>query len=347
MRTVRVALLLAFIVAGPIHVAAQCQPPRWGVNLFSSPNDQLAFSRARGAGFTWVNLFAWWEDLQPARPQPGQPFAPTARLAALDAQVNEAFRQGLSIMMEVGPRTPEWARGAASGPCATTGPPHGRPPANGQDFYNFAYELARRYRGKVRMYEIWPEANQCWSWRGTTQEYRQRALVPGFDAIKAASPEAGVAGPGMYNSANFDLWVSYDDGTGRRFLNRPLDVLTLHLYDYAGQNMNRMYDAQAYWRCTADGRCPSGFWVTEFGFCRVNNDPSNCASLAVPEPGNAAVRVFEHCTVLPRCRQAFYWVLYGNKDDTVCDVGLIKKPDPLMPLKPEYQPLANWLVTHP
>jgi hypothetical protein len=352
MRTARVGLLLACIVAAPTHVAAQCQPTRWGVNLFSGPNLPLAYARAQGAGFTWVNLAARWKDLQPTKPAPSTPpdparfFTGVGRLAELDAQVVEAFRKGLRVSMEVGPHTPEWALGTPSGPCASTGPRHARPPANGADFYQFAYQLARRYGPLVGMYELWPEANKCWSWRGEAQDYRQKILVNGFDAIKAANPAALVGAPGMYNSANLDPWVSYDAGGGQRFLNRPLDVFTLHLYDYAAQNISRMTDANGYWRCTADGHCPSGFWLMEFGFSTFNTDSSECASPAVPEPGNAAVRVFEHCTVLPRCRQAFYWVLYGNKEP-ICDVGIIRKPDPAMTLKDEYQPLANWLRAHP
>jgi len=76
--------------------------------------------------------------------------------------------------------TPAWAGEDANSP----------PPAAA--FSKFAGTLARRYRGRIRYYELWNEPDLSRYWAGTVQQYVQRVLRPGYRAIKHADPRVRV-----------------------------------------------------------------------------------------------------------------------------------------------------------
>jgi hypothetical protein len=59
---------------------------------------------------------------------------------------------------------PAWARvdGADNGP-----------PDNYNDYGDFLYEMASRYRGRIRAYEIWNEPNLAREWGGQPPDARQ------------------------------------------------------------------------------------------------------------------------------------------------------------------------------
>jgi hypothetical protein len=73
------------------------------------------------------------------------------------------------------------------------------PPRNYQDFADFAYAVASRYKGRVAAYQIWNEPNLAREWSGQAPnpvDYA-RLLKTGFEAIKRGDEAAYVITAGM------------------------------------------------------------------------------------------------------------------------------------------------------
>jgi cellulase (glycosyl hydrolase family 5) len=98
---------------------------------------------------------------------------------------------------------------------------------------SFAGALARRYRGRIRYYELWNEPDLARYWAGTVQQYVQRVLKPGYKAIKRADPRARVllGGPSRADGAWFES--VYRFGGGRSF-----DIAAYHVYSGPNEVLN-------------------------------------------------------------------------------------------------------------
>jgi len=140
----------------------------------------------------------------------GGPTPPCARcstgmpLQTMDEHVQQAAGAGMAILAII-EGTPPWANGGNG----TMVPPNAVPGGNPADehFYDFAYAVAQRYGpsstiGLIKAYELYSEINFTAHWSDQSaagqQAYRNRILKPGFDAIKAAYPQAWVAGAPIY-----------------------------------------------------------------------------------------------------------------------------------------------------
>jgi hypothetical protein len=89
----------------------------------------------------------------------------------------------------------------------------------------FAGSQAAKWKGRVRLYELMNEPD-LHGWTGTTYA---KALIPAYDAIKAADPNAVVIAGALWVAAGGPVkWVSdmYDAGAKGHF-----NILSLHLYE--------------------------------------------------------------------------------------------------------------------
>lgn len=137
---------------------------------------------------------------------------------------------------------PPSTQSALSTPCAT------RPPQGLYEPWNdwtttdgdpvnywgrFAYQLATRYRGAVRHWEVWNEPDLVWFWSGSPSEYA-RLLKVAHQAIKAACPECTV----LFGGLAFYAAPSFYTDVLNVIRNDPeapahgyfFDALGLHLY---------------------------------------------------------------------------------------------------------------------
>ena len=99
------------------------------------------------------------------------------------------------------------------------------PPISPSTAASFAGAQAAKWKGKVRMYEFANEPDLN-GWNGTN--YAQ-ALIPAYNAIKAADPNAIVIAGALWKGAGGPVqWVTdmYNAGAKGHF-----DILSLHLYD--------------------------------------------------------------------------------------------------------------------
>jgi hypothetical protein len=142
--------------------------------------------------------------------------------------------------------TPAWAGKAANSPPSA--------PA----FAKFAGTLARRYRGRVRYYELWNEPDLSRYWAGTVQQYVQRVLKPGYTAIKRADRQARVllGGPSRADADWFENVYRY--GGGRSF-----DIAAYHVYSGAAEVLNGASVMSTVLKRHRQGAKP--IWLGEYG----------------------------------------------------------------------------------
>jgi hypothetical protein len=98
-------------------------------------------------------------------------------------------------------------------------------PISGSNAATFAGAQATKWKGRVRLYEFANEPDLN-GWNGTTYG---KALIPVYDAIKAADPNAIVIGGSLWKGAGGPVQFvtdMYNAGAKGHF-----DILSLHLYD--------------------------------------------------------------------------------------------------------------------
>ena len=204
------ALLCALAFA---RAAAADDLSPYGVNVHAPGGAQLVsqLDRVERAGIGWVRIDFIWAAIQPQRG--------VYEWQHYDALVAAAQQRGLSILAIVA-YTPGWA---------TDGAEISGVPRDVEDWKAFCRKAAARYRGKIAAWELWNEPNLTKFWAGTRQQYWQQILIPGADAIKAADPQALIAGPALAHLQSRD-WHHWLLETLQTAGDR-LDVVTHHLYD--------------------------------------------------------------------------------------------------------------------
>lgn len=174
-----------------------------------------------------------------------------------DLIVNRADEAGLELVAVL-VFTPAWATPGCGNPqvgCRSrrrmsTCP--ARPPG-ANDFGDFVFALASRYRGRVRFWELWNEPDLPNYFAGPAVTYAQQVLAPGYAAVKAADSDAQVifGGPSVANTG----WVSEVLSSSAGY---PFDILAFH--DYGG--VRTALDGAAALAALAPGK---PIWLGEFG----------------------------------------------------------------------------------
>jgi hypothetical protein len=177
---------------------AQMKSPDYGMQAFLWWRPEVAqrdMELIRDAGFRWVKQgFAWREIEGIAKGK--------FDWSVTDRIVDQAESIGLNIIARLD-SDPTWASGQtypnANNVIMT-------PPKNYQDFADFCSALASRYKGRIAAYQIWNEPNLAREWGGQAPdpESYTRLLKAGYQAIKAADPNAIIISAGMAPTTRFD-----------------------------------------------------------------------------------------------------------------------------------------------
>jgi hypothetical protein len=193
-----------------------------GIQVFlwgNAPTTDRDLQLVKDAGFTWIKQRFEWRYIEPNKKGEFQWDEPDRIVAA-------AARHGLKILARVD-NQPKWARSDDLFP--GTGPPDDL-----RDWADFLTALATRYRGRIAAYQLWNEPNLDREWGNrppNAAEYVELLRV-GYEAIKAADPNAIVITAGMAptttNNANARPDVvfvqqMYDAGASKYF-----DMLGVH-----------------------------------------------------------------------------------------------------------------------
>jgi hypothetical protein len=158
--------------------------PDYGIQAFLWWRPEVAsrdLGLVKDMGFRWVKQVFAWSDIEGA--QKGH-----YNWTQADNVVRMADEAGIRLLARVD-RAPAWT-GAQE--------PNG-PPTDYNDFGDFCYALASRYKGKIQAYQIWNEPNLAREWGGkppNPQDYT-RLLAIAYQRIKEADRDAVVISAGL------------------------------------------------------------------------------------------------------------------------------------------------------
>jgi hypothetical protein len=176
----------------------------------------------RDAGFGWVKqVFAWREIEGTGKGQ--FDWTVTDRLVEQMESIG-----GLKMIARLD-SDPAWASGRSypnADDIVMT------PPQNYQDFADFAYALASRYRGRIAAYQIWNEPNLMREWGGQAPDPARyvELLRVGYKAIKRADPAAIVISAGLAPTTRWDNVAMPDT----EYLQRMYDAGAHDVFDALG-----------------------------------------------------------------------------------------------------------------
>jgi polysaccharide biosynthesis protein PslG len=203
-------VLLASAATGAAWAASPALP--YGINTHLPSSAQL--DRVAAAGIAWIRVDFNWYMMQPARER--------YDWTLTDAVVHDARARGLNVYATLA-YTPGWANG---------GQGLNAPPLNPDDWYNFVYETASRYRAQVQHWGMWNEPNFTGFWSGSLEQYLQMILEVGARAVRDAQGGL-VLGPELGTQGDWRVWFY-------RILSekpRDLDIVTIHSYEETGAHV--------------------------------------------------------------------------------------------------------------
>jgi len=246
----RLGILAAILVFGA--TVASGMP--FGVNAHI-PKDS-ALDEVVRADIGWVRIDFRWSIVEPERD--------VYDWRKYDALLDRIEARGLRVYAGFG-STPAWATSGSEGSGVPDDP---------DEWQEFCYLAAARYRSRVDAWGMWNEPNQTRFWEGTRAEYIEIILLRGAAAVRAADPGALVCGPDLahLSSSNWDEWLSEVITEA----GHALDVVTHHIYSSYGRAFEVIYDLEdkpslpfgspSVRKLLADtGWWGRPFWLTETG----------------------------------------------------------------------------------
>jgi hypothetical protein len=292
----------------------------FGVNTFlqqevEREKRELAVQMIADAGFRWIRQEFPWEDIEihargDFEDRRHEPYR--SAWEKYDHIVELAERYDLEIIARLS-NPPEWSRaeGNAAGPFA--------PPDNLDDYGDFVETVVRRYKDRIRYYQIWNEPNIYpeWGERPVSPEEYTELLEVGYSRVKEACPECVVIsgalaqtiplGPRDLNDFIF-LQRMYDAGAGEFF-----DVLAMQGYGlWSGPTDRRMrprvlnFSRPLYLReiMVNNGDAHKPIWITEMNWNAPPPDlPDRPFGFVTPEQqARYAVLAYE------RAQQEWPWL---------------------------------------
>ena len=196
----------------------------YGIQAHIDGDLENIFNHINALGFNWVKQQVEWFRYNPA---PGQ-----YDWGHLDRIVDTANAHGVNVLFSV-VKAPGWARPA--------GDTDEGPPSDPATYGTFMREMAARYKGRVRAYEIWNEQNLYYEWGGRGGKLNAgryvQLLAAAYNAIKSVDPGAVVVSGALTPTGLTDWDIAVDDA----------------LY------LEEMYKAGLARYCDAVGAHPSGY----------------------------------------------------------------------------------------
>lgn len=179
---------------GPVK-PLQMKSPEYGmiVNVWKAGDciTDRDLRLVKQAGFTWVKQVFPWRDIEIGKGK--FDWTEADRVVGMVAKYNLDLAIAISLQ-------PEWA---------ADGYPLNNPPRNMADIADFMAAIAKRYKGLVRAYEIWPGPNVSQNWGGQSPNPQRYAemLRNAYWYTKQQDPYAMIISGGLVQTALWD-WSS-------------------------------------------------------------------------------------------------------------------------------------------
>ena len=344
---------LIALTAGPeLAEAGEPRPPGVGVNTFleqevEPEKRERSVELLKAAGVAWIRQELPWEQVEPnARGQ--------QQWAKFDDIVDRARAQNIDLLLRLD-TSPRWA--------LPPGAPDGlRPPLRFEDYWDFVEQVATRYRGRVRAYQIWNEPNLTNEWGRQPPNAAEyvRLLQGATQRIRRADPDALVVmaalAPTLTQSAEAEnelryLQQVYDAGARGGV---DYDVLAVQAYGLrGGPDDPRVGDADVTFSrpelvhqlMQRNGDAATPVWATEVGW-NVNppDVPEQRFGRVTPTlQARYTVRAFQRVRATwPWMQAMFVWFWkrpdYANQGQ---DWSWFRVADPDFSLEPVYYALRD------
>jgi hypothetical protein len=262
-----------------------------------------------------------WPDLEPAKGQ--------WRFNVLDKSVEMAEAHHTEVMLTLG-FTPQWASARPHEPVGYN-PGWAAEPTDIEDWRTFVRTVATRYKGRIRIYEVWNEANlNNHYWTGSVQQ--MVALVhTAHDIIKTIDPTAIIVSPSattLYGLPWFREFLSQGGG-------QYVDVIGYHFYvtPWPPEAMVALVEkVKQAMRANGVGNKP--IWNTESGWLRSRQP--------ISEEVGAAYLARSYILLWAEGVQRFYWYAW---DDSGVSVPTTRTDNRTPTLAGEaFGTMQKWLV---
>ncbi len=170
--------------------------PDYGMQIFGWWRPEVAdrdMGYVRDAGFIWIKQIFAWYDIEGAG-KGHYDWSHSDRIVAQSEQY------GLKLLVRVD-TAPEWARGSNG------------PVRDFNDFGDFLYAMASRYKGLVDAYQVWNEPNLSREWGDQPPDPAAyaRMLKVAYTRIKQADPNALVVTAGLAPTTRDDAVAMPDE----------------------------------------------------------------------------------------------------------------------------------------
>ena len=219
----------------------------WNSYKYSCDKDWMnVITLMKQAGVAWVRVDFLWGDIEPAKGD--------FQFGKYDCIVDLLYKNNINILGILHYST-DWASSCGKWNC---------PPVDKGLFINYCSRVAKRYRGKVKFWEIWnePDSSVYWSNQDGMVSYC-RLLKDTYKALKKIDPECKVLNGGLANGLA-SVNKLYDNGAKDYF-----DILNIHIFE---SPLNRgaikrvtAYPKLAYKVMQRHGDGNKKIWITETG----------------------------------------------------------------------------------
>jgi hypothetical protein len=158
-----------------------------------------------------------------------------------------------------------------------------QPPTDPGQFEQVMERLARRYRGRIRSWELWNEPDNADYWRGTAAAYAG-LLVRGAAGVRRGDPAAQVVFGGLAGKVEF-----LADVLARPGVAAAVDVVNVHAYfeTWNGQPIERLTTYLEEVAAVVSRTGPRPIWLAEVGYGDYRQG-------AAVSPGYRAQFSYEH-----------------------------------------------------